>query len=90
MARLLLCKTSNSDRAFALFHNLPVQRRTTMNTTLTRFDRLMMAITFTESNEQEQALECLSSRKQTSTKSKQAQQNTKITGGQLLPKQTAH
>ena len=61
-----------------------------MNTILTRFDRLMVAITFTEANEPELARECLSSRKQTLAKSKQAQQNKKMTGSQLLPKQTAH
>ena len=88
MARLLLNETDKSNRAFELFHSIPTRRRTTMNTILNRFDRLMMAITFAEANEPEVAQECLSSRRPTLPK--RAQQATKMTGGQILPNQTAH
>lgn len=59
-----------------------------MNTILNRLDRLMLAITFAEANEPELAQEFLPSRKP--TLSNGPQQNTQLTGGQILPNQTAH
>ncbi|MFH1021219.1 MAG: hypothetical protein V1782_11525 [Pseudomonadota bacterium] len=89
LARLLLNETDNSNEAFDLFQcNIHIRRRTTMNTILNRFDRLMMAITFAEANAPESAQEYLGSRKP--TQNKRAQRTTRTTGGQILPKQTAN
>ena len=59
-----------------------------MNTILNRIDRLMTAITFAEANEPELAKECLGGRKP--KQNKRAEQTTQISGGQILPNQTAH
>jgi hypothetical protein len=59
-----------------------------MNTILNRIDRLMMAITFAEANEAELAQEYIPSRK--TVPSKQAEPNTTMTSGQILPTRTAH
>jgi len=59
-----------------------------MNTILTRIDRLMMAITFAEANEPELAQECLGHRK--AALNRQTKQNTKMTGGQIVARHSAH
>lgn len=59
-----------------------------MKTILNRIDRLMIAITFAEANEPEIAQEWSKSRNQ--MPAKRAQDNTPITGGRIVPNQTAH
>lgn len=59
-----------------------------MNAILNRIDRLMMAVTFAEANEPELAQKCLNSRKP--KQNQRASQTTQISGGQILPNQTAH
>ena len=86
MARLLLNETSN--RAFTLFSNIHIRRRTTMNTVLNRIDRLMMAVTFAEANEHEMAQEFLPCRK--ASRNNRTNQTARMTGGQVPSIQTTH
>ena len=62
-----------------------------MNTILNYFDRLMTAITFAETNEQEMAEKYIGRRRP--GQSNREQENTKspqITGSLIRPNQTAH